>query len=352
MTTDAPQQAPADPLGLLPYRGEEMERLRHVGRSHTRQAFGADQGGRTYRFNQLGYRGAEVDPSATHRVFVFGESHAFGYFVEEDEAWPSRFVRRWCTHHGVSTDAVNVLNFADPGSSNAAIARMVLSQCSALRPDLVLVHFADIRRSEVLLDGRPHRIGPWLLGEASAEEAGKAPADLPQTLTELIARGTAYFRHSLGPSGPTGRWQDIDPTCLLEALREILLVQSYCRAENIPWVATCEHMVELRELRPENDPVLAPLVGALDAEALADFDIWSVGRRSARAAERRSGHAGPRRHRRFAKALFDFYLRRQPRRVVHDHGARAQGLDTEEAPLAESTTATTPARRRWSTLWP
>ena len=350
MATQDTQPDPPSDLGLLPYQGEELERLRQLGRSHVCRTFGADHGGRTYRFNRLGYRGDEVDATASHRVFVFGESHAFGYFVEEEEAWPAHFVRRWCDHHRLPSQRVNVLNFADPGSSNASIARMVVSQCSTLRPDLVLVHFADIRRSEVLLDGRPHRIGPWLLDDTSAEAAAKAPAHLPETLNELIARGTAYFRHSLGPSGP-GQWQGIDPTCLLEALREILLVQSFCRAAGIPLVATCEHMEELRKLRPEDDPVLAPLVQALDADVLASFDIWSVGRRTARTSERASGHAAPRRHRTFAKALFDFYLKRRSAAVPPPRDLDATTSTATPSTGPPSVKTRLAAARLWATLW-
>lgn len=313
-----PLHASDSNLGLHPYCGEEMERMSHIGRSHVCRTFAGDHGGRTYRFNRLGFRGAEVDPSASQRVFVFGESHAFGYFVEQEEAWPSRFVDRWSAHHRLPRSSVNLLNFADPGASNASIARLLISQCSALRPDLVLVHFADIRRSEVLLDGRPHRIGPWLLDERSVRAARRAPGKLPKTLRELIERGKAYFRQSLGPSGPA-QWQGIDATCLLQALREILLVQSYCRAEGIPLLATCEHMEELRALRPEEDPILAPLVGALDLEVLCDFDIWSVGNGSQPPEQQPRDHADAARHERFAASLFEFYLRRRP--TLASHGA-------------------------------
>lgn len=289
---------------LQPYRGEAVERQRHLGRAHVRRGFGADgEGGRTYRFNRLGFRGPDPDPTAEQRVYVFGESHAFGYFVELEESWPWRFVDAWCAHQGLDRSRVETLCFADPGASNAAIARMVVSQCSARRPDLVLVHFADIRRSEVLLDGRPHRIGPWLLEDTTLESARNAPGNLPATLSELIERGRAYFRHSLGREDD---WMAPVPdlTCQLEFLRELLLVQSYCRAEGIRLLATCDRMEDLRAMAPQDHPTLAPLVAALDETTLAPFGIWSMEGDD----DRDAGHADPSRHVRFAQAMFDFYL--------------------------------------------
>ena len=292
--------------GLQSYCGEEIARQQYLGQAHARHGFGDDVG-RTYRFNRLGFRGADPDPSATHRVYVFGESHAFGYFVDHEEAWPSRFLDLWREHHRLDDSTVEMLNFADPGASNASIARMVVSQCSARRPDLVLVHFADVRRSEVLLDGRPHRIGPWLLGDQAARAAREAPGDLPATLGELIERGRSYFRHSLGP---TERWMSPvpDTTCILEALRDILLVQSFCRAQGLRLVATCDRMEDLRALAPQKHPILAPLVAALDPTTLCNFGIWSMG---APGDDEAAGHASRDRHARFARAMFDFYRSKQ-----------------------------------------
>lgn len=313
---------------LQPYCGEEMERVSQVGRSHVRHRFGDDDGGRTYRFNRLGFRGPEPDEKARQRIYVFGESHAFGYFVELEQSWPWRFVDLWCAHRGIDRPSVEYLNFADPGASNAGIARQVVSQCSARRPDVALVHFADVRRSEVLLDDRPHRIGPWLLDEAAAKSARRAPGQLPATLFELIERGKAYFRHSLGREQA---WEAPvpDATCLLEALREILLVQSFCRAEGIRLVATLDRMEDLRAMAPQEHPVLAPLVAALDETLLCPFGIWSVDEHGG--GDSAPGHAGAGRHAAFARAVFDFYLEGE------------SGTPSSEAPSGPAVSRSEPA---------
>ncbi len=289
----------------LPYCGQELDRLEHLGRPHQRRRYGHDKSGRrVYGFNRLGFRGAEFDPDAPYRVFAFGESHAFGYFVAFDRCWPSRFVDLWTRHRGLDRRDVCYLNFADAGASNAAIARAVVSQCSAIRPDLVLVHFADLHRNETILDGRPHRIGHWLLDEETEIAAREAPGDgLQQTLLELIERGKGYYRFALGPERSQWFGANVDPTCVLDNLLNILLVQSFCRAEGIRLVATCEAIDVLRSPAVTSDPTLGPLAERLDPQALCDFRIWS--KDGDRSDDR--GHAGPRRHDRFARSLFDFY---------------------------------------------
>ena len=291
---------------LLPYRGQELDRLERVGQSHVQRVYGQDRSGqRAYRFNRLGYRSAELNPAASHRVFAFGESHAFGYFVDHEQCWPSRFVDLWANDRELDRQDICFLSFADAGASNGNIARSVVSQCSALRPDLVLVHFADPRRSEVILNGIPHRVGSWLLQEEAELAAREAPGELPETLLEMIRRGRSFFRFALGSEESEWFGPAVDPTCLAENLRDILLVQSFCRAEKIRLVATCEQIELL--LAARQDPNLGPLVRQLDPEALSDFGIWSVDGDLSED----PGHVGPQRHARFAQAMFDFYLRRE-----------------------------------------
>ncbi len=288
----------------LPYRGQDLERLEGLGRSRVRHSYGADDSGRrVYRFNRLGFRGAEYDPAAPYRVFAFGESHAFGYFVDYDDCWPSRFVDLWRHHLGLDRRDVCYLNFADAGASNAAIARGVVSQCSAARPDLVLVHFADLRRSEVILNGLPHRVGHWLLEDEAARAVREAPNEdgLPETLRQLLDRGSSFFHYALGSASKEDFQLPVDATCVLDGLRNLLLVQYFCRSEGIRLVATCEHIEALDSPAVCGDATLGPLMACLDPEVLCGFGIWSV------EGDRIGDHAGPRRHDRFAREMFAFY---------------------------------------------
>ncbi len=311
-------QAPGLIDGLLPYCGEQLLRLEQLGESHVQHSFGEDRfGRRSYRFNRLGYRGEESIPEAPHKVFAFGESHAFGYFVDFDQCWPSRFVKLWCERESVEPTDVNYLNFADPGTSNASIARAVVCQCSAVRPDLVLVHFADLARSEVVLNGRQHRIGPWLEQEGArlADQAARGQESLPETFAELIERGAGFLRFALGEKTSTWLALEVDPTCLIENLRSILLVQYFCKAQKIPLVATCEAIAPLDSPHKQEDPTVGPLARCLDREVICDFNIWSVGGDLSDD----PNHAGPERHDRFARAMLDFHLRQGDPRQGDPH---------------------------------
>ncbi|MEO1082625.1 MAG: class I SAM-dependent methyltransferase [Acidobacteriota bacterium] len=260
---------------------------------------------RTYRFNALGFRGPEFDHGAEHRIYAFGESHAFGYFVDAEESWPARFAQLLIEAKGLAEDEVCFQNFADVGAPNSGVARAVLTQCAAAPPDLVLVHFGDHRRGEVFLEGRPHRLGPWLLEDATVDAA---PASGPTRLAylEQIERGRAFYRFALGEG-----WSLEEPfsiereaTCLDATLRSILLVQHFCRAQSIPVVATFDRADVLFRHEVRSHPSLGPLLEQVDPAVLGPLRIWDID--GDRAAD--EGHAGPERHDRFARALLRRHL--------------------------------------------
>lgn len=281
-----------------------MQRRAHLGQSFTQDGYGHDVG-RVYRFNRLGFRGPEFDPEARYRVYAFGESHAFGYFVDAEQCWPSRFAALWAEAGDLSSSEVCFQNFADVGAANSAVARSVVSQCSAAPPDLVLVHFGEHLRSEVFLDGRPHRIGGWLLEDATLEAA---PADGPLRAgyLEQIERGRSFYRYAVGEGevDPAGFDLQRDATCIEQTLRDILLVQYFCRARGIAAVATCDLVDSLFNEAVRSNATLGPLLAQIDSQFLNPLRIWSVD--GDRAED--SGHAGPLRHDRFARALLEAHL--------------------------------------------
>ncbi len=300
-STDAP----------LPYNGQELDRKANLGRPFSKVGFGHDQHGtREYRFNSLGFRSPEFDGQAKHRIYAFGESHAFGYFVDAEQCWPARFARLWAASQGASDADLCFQNFADVGASNAGIVRSLISQCSAAPPDIVLVHFSEHRRGEVYLQGQPHRIGPWLV---APETAQAAPAEEPlrSAYLEQIERAGHFYAYALGVDavGPQGIKPglfdlDVDATCIEDTLRNILLVQYFCRAQGIQAIATCDLVESLFNDPVRNNPSLAPLLAQVDPELLSPLRIWSVDGDRADDA----GHAGPIRHDRFARVLLQGFL--------------------------------------------
>ncbi len=302
-----PRRVPGDGR-LSPYSGPEIYRIQRLGTTHTVDRYGDDLSGEhLYRFNSLGFRGADFDAAAPHRVFAFGESEAFGFGVDFDRCWPSRFVERWLDANRLDRRDVCYLNFAEAGASNGAIARAVVSQCSAAPPDLVLVHFGDPRRSEIFLDGRSWPVGPWLLDEPAARTARQAPREenLRRNLEELLDRGRHFYRFGAGSDALGPFSIETDSYFVLETLRDILLVQYFCRARGIRALATWEHIRQLDAGDVRRHPSLGPLAEQIDPGFLCDFSIWDVDGETT--ADRQ--HAGPARHDAFARALLEFHRR-------------------------------------------
>ena len=290
----------------LSYHGQELDRRANVGRPFTKIGHGYDQqSGREYRFNSLGFRGPEFDPEAEYRVYAFGESHAFGYFVDAEQAWPARFASQWAASRGIAASQVCFQSFADVGASNTGTARSLITQCSVAPPDIVLVHFSEHRRSEVYLQGHPHRVGPWLL---APETAAAAPAEEPlrSAYLEQIARARHFYAFALGIDEIEEADFDlrVDATCVEDALRNILLVQYFCRAQGIRAIATSDLYESLFNDQVRSHPSLAPLLAQIDPDFLNPLRIWNVDGDRAEDA----GHAGPVRHDRFARALLESFL--------------------------------------------
>jgi lysophospholipase L1-like esterase len=92
-----------------------------------------------YSINRLGMRGPEASedkPSGVVRVAVIGDSIAFGYWVEENDAFP----RQLETMLG-GPRRVEVLNFGVPGYDLEQYVETVRTRALAFSPDVVVVGF-------------------------------------------------------------------------------------------------------------------------------------------------------------------------------------------------------------------
>ncbi|MFO1030914.1 MAG: hypothetical protein U1F60_07545 [Planctomycetota bacterium] len=282
----------------LPYDGIEPDRIQRLGQPHEQIGYFHDhESNQTrYRFNSLGFRSDEFDPSATHQVFAFGDSHTFGVGLDYATCWPVRFVAHWRAERGLEPAAVCLQNLADPGASNAGIARAVVTQCHAVRPDLAVVMFAPFRRTEGMAQAAPFPIGWWTIARSAAERGEGGDRASGGVAEERRARARAYFDFAN------------DEACVLETLRSILLVQYYCHAMKVRLVAACDGIWKLKQV-VAGTPALATLWSQVNRRVLCDFDLWSTpGRSTATAAERsRDGaHAGAGQHDVFAQDLLRF----------------------------------------------
>lgn len=291
-----------------PYSGHRLGRRERIGE---RWSEGADERKppgarprsatrRDYHYNELGFRGPGYRPDARWHAFVFGESDAFGDGVDFDEIWAVRAAREIAHRRGFARHETCIMNFADEGASNAHIARMVLTQCGRVRPDLILVNFAEEHRTEGWMDGEVFAAGWWLDGPETDEavEQMSEEGGLRRRYREWVARARAFLQFADGEQA------------IFDALRQFLLVQNTLRASGIEAYAIARDAKDLFRRERLEDPVLGPLLGQVDRRFLTRIDPLRARWRNDWTEKHR--HYGPRTHEAIA------------RRVV-EHAARVSG---------------------------
>src|SRR5688572_19890937 len=136
---------------LLPYSGLLVRQ--HFGPSrgpHTLTTYCTDRSAtKSYHFNSLGFRGEEPSAQAEVRIFVCGCSQAFGSGLNAEETWPVKVRDHLAAMWGIDPGRVDLLNFSQGGASNCYITRMLVSQMTRVRPDLVIALFTHKARYEL-----------------------------------------------------------------------------------------------------------------------------------------------------------------------------------------------------------
>jgi hypothetical protein len=210
-----------------------------------------------------------------------GCSITFGVGLNEQEIWPHRFKERYVSYCGYQLDDVNLLNLGETGASNDSIVRTVLPQSHTVKPDLLLVQFTYMNRIEYLSGPLALGIGQWFLGADDSD---------PKWLAELRGLVESYYGFYTDEFGFTA------------TMRNILLLQSYCEANSIPylfwWVMDRRKEAE----RLANNPVCAQLHSMLNLQHFCDIDPQVL--EIDKAADDK--HAGPVSHRAIAERLFEF----------------------------------------------
>jgi lysophospholipase L1-like esterase len=122
----------------------------------------------TVRTNALGLRGAPASPAkapGTYRILVLGDSFAFGFGVEDDEAFPAALARALTPPTGF--ERVEVWNAGVAGWSADQFWLFLTTRGLAWRPDLVLLAETendpdDLASNRLELDARrlPQRVEP------------------------------------------------------------------------------------------------------------------------------------------------------------------------------------------------
>jgi len=292
---------------LRRYCGDrEREHFGESGPPHTVRSYGQDLSNtKTYQFNSLGFRGPEFDPNARMKIFVCGSSYAFGTGLNFDETWPCQFAAEYTKRFGYASHEVSLMNFAQGGASNDYIVRTALTQCGAVKPDLLVVEFVFKNRTEGFLDGVPFTIGPWLWRTGSIGRlllSRTAPQGVRQRALRRLRAVDHYYRYYADELG------------FLNSLRHILLVQSFCYAKHIELIVSWSEHRELSHPKYVRNPAIAPLIPLVDLHSLCKFAIEEPPITVDRAAD--GQHPGPESQKIFAQALLAFYCRRVTRAIA------------------------------------
>ena len=278
-------------LGVIPYHGSHTDHRPNA----TLRTYGSDQSGRKrYTFNSFGYRGPEPSAAATACILTSGCSYTIGEGLDYHEAWPSGLAARYAAHRGIEPAQVNLLNLAQGGASNDYIARTVLPHVARVQPDLVAILFTYKNRAEIVLDDPGHpplvgSLGPWV---AKADMAHRElPADKARR-TSLLIEGASHYYHVYS-----------EDSGLINALKNMLLVQFACRAASVPHVfGWVEH--GLLESLPEHpNPIVRSLAACLDRACFCDTALTDHGLKLDLAAD--GTHPGVASNAAFAADLFD-----------------------------------------------
>ena len=285
---------------LRAYSGPRTDE--HVGADgapHAISVYGSDQSGtKAYRFNSLGFRGEEYDPAARATIFVCGCSITFGTGLDVEETWAHRFKLGYAERRGLAPADVNLLNFSQGGASNDYIARTLLDQCSRVRPTLVLAQFTVMNRAEAYARGEPFSIGLGLWpGWSTWWRFLGVPWAKKRVVYERMRVASGYARSYSPELG------------FANGLRNILLLQSFCRAREIDCAMSWSDHWRIADPRFGGSATFAPLVALLDRSSLCDFSIRDPDIRTDTAAD--GGHPGPGSNATFAERLLAFHDRRR-----------------------------------------
>lgn len=264
------------------------------GRPRDLSVYDTDVSGtKTYRFNSLGFRGEEFDAAATKRIFFSGCSYTLGVGLNLEETAAYKFKARYCDGYGLDPLGVNLMNFAMPGASNDYIVRTLLSQCSRVKPDIVVAIFTHLDRvehmDEEVLGERVWTAAPWWIREVTHEL--KAPdGDADKHVEAIREASIGYFYYYTQANAAA------------QFLRNALLLQLYCETNHIPYVF---HWVEFEKFSYlEHHFALADVFQLLNR---AHFPDYSEPEKyyCDRAAD--GAHPGPESNSNIAGALFDTY---------------------------------------------
>lgn len=294
---------------LLPYSGSPLAdpaNNEHV--PNTTSSFcNHDRSGKvTYRYNSLGFRGEDYNEAAKFHLFMCGPSEGFGLGLNEEDTWAYQFKLLYARQKGVDPSEVNLLNFSQIGASMDYIARVIVSQCQRVKPDLVLCALSPSSRTEYFTD----ETGRYFTDRAVTFNPSMYNLLTHHDDNEFFRQRTASLgeeEHDELLTAVEGFYSCYtNRTGLINRLKNILLIQQFCDAHRIPHLIWTLHRYGLqKELSMPLPESIKGLSACINYHRIYTHGILHPNHQKAADGV----HPGPEVNQGVAKHLWDFYCR-------------------------------------------
>lgn len=260
--------------GLLPNTSP-----RFYGANTKTSFYGSDHtGDKIYNFNSLGYRCEEFNKDAKYALYIAGNSHTFGTGLNWEETWGFNFKELFKEKFNIGDENINLMNFSVGAVSNSYLIRTIITNCNFQKPDLLICEFSYKKNKEFLFEKDSQIFCP----------------SLPKTDLSLL-------KHPLMS----------DMNLHIDTLKDILLLQYYCKANNIKYIFTWPDIHLLQNLQEKLIPTHRFLFEEIDFSFFLENRIHDIQIDYAADYNKNTqkGHFGPRTHKIWAQMLFDKYLK-------------------------------------------
>ena len=247
--------------------------------------YGLDQSGeKVYRFNSLGFRGDEFNPKAVKNIFIAGCSYTLGVGLNFEETWGYQFKQKVAKEAGLGLKEIGLMNFSVGGASNDYITRILLTQMSLYKPDLVIAYFTHSSRIEYIDESSINMLGPWCVNSDITNDFYKQ-----QHLDDVEEAAFSFFSYTT---------QELE---FINMLKNMLLLQEYCKSHNIKLMFGSVYSKDLLNKCKEMNSVCSQFLDLLDTERYFKFNLDKIDAASD------NSHPGVRSNKKFAEKLFETY---------------------------------------------
>ena len=212
----------------------------------------------SYTYNELGFRGDSIKKEG-FKVMSLGGSDTEGFGVNDKETWPAQF----CSH---IENGVN-LNFGMGARGNDSICRCLMSYYDLIKPDLVLIMYSLPHRREIYTTD--NGIEPYITGQSWGYLKETEEGKTIQSSLDILQNDNDDF---------------------INWYKNHTLIKLFLESKKCNW------LWDGKNLRTEYSEF-----NRFDGGYVKYIDKASD-----------NGHPGPKHHKYYGRALFDYILRRFP----------------------------------------